>query len=457
MQDQFKLVRDDYSNIEKAFDGDLWQRKELANRLTDYVSRLKVGATIAIDAEWGSGKTWFVNHWKKQLEDRKFDVVYLDAFANDYLEDPFLTISMEIANKINVDPSLVKKFKEKLTNVYHSILPNLPILIWSLATSLISASYFGKTAAEALKNSTENAGDFGEESAELLNEKLKEHLSAQVENYEQEKQTLIYFKKALAEIAEKLDHPLIFIIDELDRCKPEFSIRLIERIKHFFDTPNIIFVLAVNKKQLSESINNFYGFNDVNDYLEKFIDFNIKLPIPHQYEYGQLIENYVQTHGFVIRNTNVIKMLFIYFQPNARQVIKILQKLNFLNIISERKNSYACLHMLVHDLGLNKDFNDEFASLKVLMEKVKIFYTTRLSFNSLDPSDPKLEEKSLEKLKNLEDSLHLFARLYESQFITKKYDEVKQFKNALLPTERSLHLWKDWDNYLNSGFIINSI
>src|SRR5690606_20979702 len=168
---------------------------------------------------------------------------------------------------------------------------------------------------------------------------------------------------------------------------------------------------------------------------------------PHQYEYGQLIETYVQTHGFVIRDTNVIKMLFIYFQPNARQVIKILQKLNFLNIRSERKNSYACLHLLVHDLGLNKDFNDEFASLKFLMEKVKIFYTTRLSFNTLDPSDLNLEEKLLEKLKGLDDSLHLFARLYESQFITKKYDEVRQFKNALLPTERSLHLWKDWDNY----------
>lgn len=62
-------------------------------------------------------------------------------------------------------------------------------------------------------------------------------MSTQVENYEQEKQTLIYFKKALAEIAEKLDHPLIFIIDELDRCKPEFSIRLIERIKHFLILP----------------------------------------------------------------------------------------------------------------------------------------------------------------------------------------------------------------------------
>lgn len=90
------------------------------------------------------------------------------------------------------------------------------------------------------------------------------------------------------------------------------------------------------------------------------------------------------------------------------------------------------------------------------MEKVRIFYTTRPSFNSLDPSDLQLEEKLLEKLKNLED-LNLFARLYESQFMTKKYDEVRKFKDALSPADQSQHLWKDWDNYLNSGFIINPI
>ena len=101
--------------------------------------------------------------------------------------------------------------------------------------------------------------------------------------------------------------------------------------------------------------------------------------------------------------------------------------------------------------------NKSLTSLKVLMEKVKIFYTTRLSFNTIDPSDPKLEEKLIAKLANLEDSLHLFAKLYESQFITKNYEDVRQFKNAVLPNEQSRHLGKDWDNYLNSGFIINSI
>ncbi|MFX8785979.1 P-loop NTPase fold protein, partial [Acinetobacter baumannii] len=92
----------------------------------------------------------------------------------------------------------------------------------------------------------------------LLNEKLQEHLSAQVENYDKEKQSLQYFKEALAKITSKLDKPLVFIVDELDRCKPEFAIRLIERIKHFFDIPKVVFILAINKTQLEESINNFY-------------------------------------------------------------------------------------------------------------------------------------------------------------------------------------------------------
>jgi predicted KAP-like P-loop ATPase len=47
------------------------------------------------------------------------------------------------------------------------------------------------------------------------------------------------FKAQLAEITKKEKKPLVFIVDELDRCKPEFAIRLIERIKHFFDIPKL--------------------------------------------------------------------------------------------------------------------------------------------------------------------------------------------------------------------------
>jgi len=124
MKNQLKLVKDNYTNIDSAFSGDLWEREKLAVHLTDYIARLKIGATIAIDAEWGSGKTWFVNHWKMYLEDQSFDVVYLDAFKNDYLEDPFLVIASEIAAKLDktTHKGLVYKFKKAAAALQQSLL-----------------------------------------------------------------------------------------------------------------------------------------------------------------------------------------------------------------------------------------------------------------------------------------------------------------------------------------------
>ena len=90
----YKLIKDSSDKIEIPFENDFWDRKALADRLTDHVSRINVGATIAIDAEWGAGKSWFVNNWKTKLEQNDFKVIYLNAFNQDYIEDPFLTISV---------------------------------------------------------------------------------------------------------------------------------------------------------------------------------------------------------------------------------------------------------------------------------------------------------------------------------------------------------------------------
>ncbi len=55
---------------------------------------------------WGEGKTWFVRHWQKHLEDENHNVIYLDAFANDYLDDPFLVISSEITSCLAKDDNV---------------------------------------------------------------------------------------------------------------------------------------------------------------------------------------------------------------------------------------------------------------------------------------------------------------------------------------------------------------
>ena len=94
---QLNWQRTNLENIETAWEDDLWDRKRLGIQLTNYVDRLQCGAVLALDARWGEGKTWFVRHWQKHLEDENHNVIYLDAFANDYLDDPFLTIAAEIS------------------------------------------------------------------------------------------------------------------------------------------------------------------------------------------------------------------------------------------------------------------------------------------------------------------------------------------------------------------------
>ena len=108
MSNQIKWLKDN-DEIQTPFEGDLWSRTRVAEQLENYVSRIKVGATLAIDAEWGAGKSWFVKHWKARLEQNDFKVIYLNAFTQDYIEDPFLTIAMEIANAIEADETSLDK------------------------------------------------------------------------------------------------------------------------------------------------------------------------------------------------------------------------------------------------------------------------------------------------------------------------------------------------------------
>ena len=72
---------------------------------------------------------------------------------------------------------------------------------------------------------------------------------------------------------------LVIFIDELDRCRPNFAIEMLERIKHYFDDDRIIFVASVNREQLIHSISKYYGTNfDSTGYLDKFFDRNVYLP-----------------------------------------------------------------------------------------------------------------------------------------------------------------------------------
>lgn len=355
---EIKKISDGTDQIETPFEGDFLGRQALADSLEGYVSRLQVGATIAIDAEWGAGKSWFVNHWKKQLENNKFKVIYLNAFSQDYIDDPFLTISMEIANHLDANEEKIEKLKKGIGNVWRSFLPHAPMLIFSAITTLAGGGYFAQRVNEVI-NSFKDSGDFSQKFGEIINEQLEEHLTEQVESYQKEKQSLEYFKNCLKDITEKQDKPIIFIVDELDRCKPEFSIRLIERIKHFFDVPKVIFVLSMNKKQLKESINSYYGFKNNNNYLDKFLDFTVALERFDNKNFNYDIAlntllNKIGLFDYLKDNYYFFSEFCKILKPNPRELIKILNKFSLFFKINFNSNQVVFLFLFLVFVELNK-------------------------------------------------------------------------------------------------------
>ena len=89
-------------------------------------------------------------------------------------------------------------------------------------------------------------------------------------------------EKAISELSKDAGaRPLVFFIDELDRCRPSFAIEMLERIKHLFDVDHLVFVLSVDKTQLEAATCAVYGEKiDSAEYLRRFFDMELRLPQP---------------------------------------------------------------------------------------------------------------------------------------------------------------------------------
>ena len=74
------------------------------------------------------------------------------------------------------------------------------------------------------------------------------------------------------------EQPLVIIVDEIDRCRPPFAIELLEKIKHFFETQNVVFLLVINRKELESAVKSVYGSENSGRFLDKFINFSTSLP-----------------------------------------------------------------------------------------------------------------------------------------------------------------------------------
>ena len=270
----------------EPFENDKLGRKQLAEKLTSYLNRLNDGAVLAIDAPWGEGKTWFGKNWNGSLKKQSYKTVFIDAFEQDYIEDPFMLITSEILNTTKSCDPKFEELKKSGVEVAKTLLPiGAKALLNFGGRVLLGTHEFSNIAEEAI-----NAGK------DITSQLTSEWLDSKLDNYTTDKVAIESFKQQLKEYVKKQDKPIIIFIDELDRCKPTFAVNLIERIKHIFDIQNIIFILLLNREQLESAVKGVYGQDtDANKYLDKFINFYFKFPISGENTHArdQQLENFI--------------------------------------------------------------------------------------------------------------------------------------------------------------------
>lgn len=257
---------------------DLFNRAELGKGMSHLVATIEDPLVIAFDGPWGSGKTTFLKMWAGELRKAGHPVIFFDAFENDYIEDAFAALAREVVelaeSKTSPGSAVAVSFKDKATKL------GVALLRGSLkvgAKVIVRAATAGLGDADDMKAITEAVQKEADETAshyidDLLNAPQKQ------------KQLVAQFRDALADLpgllcppgVDRSQKPLVFIIDELDRCKPHFALALLERIKHFLTVPNLHFVLGVNLSQIHSSVRYAYGPEiNAGEYLQKFINFSI--------------------------------------------------------------------------------------------------------------------------------------------------------------------------------------
>lgn len=409
---------------DSPFQNDLFGREELANRLFNLISRLDDGLVMSINAPWGEGKTSFVKMWNAFLRQKEAKCIYFDAFAQDYIDDAFIAITSEIASMVENEfeesqspKTRLKEFKNKASKA------GVKLLSWGAKVG-IKAATLGAIKDTDIEGLKEIKKAFVEDGSSLISNFVEQKL----DNYKEDIKTIKNFKKELealsTDIKNETGHPLVFIIDELDRCKPTYALDLIEKIKHFFSVKNIVFVLVMNIAQLECAVRCLYG-NDIDalTYLQKFI--NIECPLPknvdrytsdykkycnHLYSSHQLNtwedrENlqlsmaiFSKALGLSLRDMEkCYSNLTLYYAAVTKNTLGIapviallvILKVKFPSIYKKIKNNNISFNELISmpKLTLFFNLNDEDNIIPYLVKWLKLLLITEEEYNNLDEKD----------------------------------------------------------------------
>lgn len=307
--------------LEKTFaTHDEFNRKPIAENIIKLLTSPIDLSPMVIDGGWGTGKTEFCQKLIRLMQQQHPDCqpVYIDAFRSDHSEEPLLALLAEIIKTCTPEDTdgQPSEKRKSITRVFSKAAK------FGIKTVLNAGfRYFFKQGMDELvdefrqdgsneqevKNAAETVTDVA---AKITDYTIDATVEALLKEQIEAEKNLETLKACLTELAE--DKPIILFIDELDRCRPDYAVDMLEVIKHVFDIENVKVVLVTNTKQLRAAINHRYGAEvDAQKYLDKFLKYSFALPekVVAQTEQDRV---WVSIHHFgqLIKGCDIGEVLF---------------------------------------------------------------------------------------------------------------------------------------------------
>lgn len=240
---------------------DVLDRKAFVKQIVDLamvLSEKRKNCCFAIEGEWGSGKSFVLENIQECLQPEqseetgtdRFFIVRYDCWKHDYYEEPIVAIISVLRDQIDQYINLLTDDAKR------ALLKTVKNAITKIAVETIKS----KTGIDIDGIAEAPEGD----------EKIYDKYFG--------------FQKVVKEVQNQIEkisqtQTVVIMVDELDRCLPLYAIKILERIHHVFnEIENVVVIVAMEKKQISNSLHQIYGDEmDVDRYLKKIIAFSFKL------------------------------------------------------------------------------------------------------------------------------------------------------------------------------------
>lgn len=293
------------------------------------LSEQKQGRVFALDGKWGYGKTYILEQLEKKLvglqkegtNDDRFYVFHYNCWQYDYYEEPAVAIVSAMLDKCGG-----KSEKEKAQKVIKEI------------------------AGQIVKNK------IGIDLVET-HDNISKKEQFQFDEMFGFKTTLDYTRNKISELAKY--KTVLLVVDELDRCMPEYAIKVLERLHHMFEgLNNVIVLLAIDSIQLEHSVKEIYGEKvDTERYLRKFIAFRIKL------DSGKVQNQILNNYGYYFYDFEnlaeccpIVLKLIELSRIDIRNIDKLIEKIDMIHGLCNGKHKKQSGEVLLFEFiwGLMK-------------------------------------------------------------------------------------------------------